>query len=398
MKKLFIKEKKINISDLLFGLAYLPWIYAWMFTSTYYKDILHPYAIIKFMQVFGIILLLLRLGLKSKIKVRSLIISILMIICGTVVSYNNQNASLVFYSVIIIVLASDMNLEKIVRWTMVGQICITLITIFSAFAGIIPNVISNSMAGGFSRIRYGMGYTYSTFLPNYLLSILIEYIYLKKNKKWKILEIAIFLICNMFTYYYTRTRLAFGMISVVLFAEFINIFRKHKVDKSVGGIFSIFTKWGVVLCAAFSILTTCFYDSSRKFLAFLNTLLSERLRFGKMGLIQHGVSLFGSDVVWETDASKYNYIDSSYINIMICYGLIVFLVVIVGFTIAGRFAAKENNRAMCLALLLWFARAVIDPQLFLLWFNPFLFLIGEAFSGILKKRRSENAVTSMRIQ
>ena len=68
MKKLFIKEKKINISDLLFGLAYLPWIYAWMFTSTYYKDILHPYAIIKFMQVFGIILLLLRLGLKSKIK------------------------------------------------------------------------------------------------------------------------------------------------------------------------------------------------------------------------------------------------------------------------------------------------------------------------------------------
>jgi len=51
-----------------------------------------------------------------------------------------------------------------------------------------------------------------------------------------------------------------------------------------------------------------------------------------------------------------------------------------------------------LALLLWFARAVIDPQLFLLWFNPFLFLIGEAFSGILKKRRSENAVTSMRIQ
>lgn len=178
MKKLFIKEKKINISDLLFGLAYLPWIYAWMFTPTYYKDILHPYAIIKFMQVFGIILLLLRLGLKSKIKIRSLIISILMIICGTVVSYNNQNASLVFYSVIIIVLASDMNLEKIVRWTMVGQICITLITIFSAFAGIIPNVISNSMAGGFSRIRYGMGYTYSTFLPNYLLSILIEYILL----------------------------------------------------------------------------------------------------------------------------------------------------------------------------------------------------------------------------
>ena len=108
--------------------------------------------------------------------------------------------------------------------------------------------------------------------------------------------------------------------------------------------------------------------------------------------------MFGSDVVWETDASKYNYIDSSYINIMICYGLIVFLVVIVGFTIAGRFAVKENNRAMCLALLLWFARAVIDPQLFLLWFNPFLFLIGEAFSGILKKRRSENAVTSMRIQ
>ena len=111
---------------------------------------------------------------------------------------------------------------------------------------------------------------------------------------------------------------------------------------------------------------------------FLNDVLSQRLRFGQNGLLQWGVSLFGTSVSWDIDASSYNYIDSSYVNILVCYGVIVFFIVVIGFTLSHRAVAKKGNEELCVCLMIWAFRGIIDPQLFLIWFNPFMFIIGKA--------------------
>ena len=83
----------------------------------------------------------------------------------------------------------------------------------------------------------------------------------------------------------------------------------------------------------------------------LNRLLSQRLRFVHLGMATWRIKLFGNSVTWNTDASQYNYIDSSYINILVCYGLIIFLVTVISLTILCIRSVQVKDRYLCIALL-----------------------------------------------
>ena len=106
--------------------------------------------------------------------------------------------------------------------------------------------------------------------------------------------------------------------------------------------------------------------------------MSGRIRLSQVGLQTWGVNLFGTSVNWNSESFNYNYIDSSYINILVCYGLVIFVIVIVGFTLVNLRAKQVQNFPLLFVLLMWAIRATIDPQLFLIWFNPFIFYIGKS--------------------
>lgn len=64
----------VKLNEFLFGLAFYPWLIAWLFTSTFYKDFIHPYGIIKTWEYVGLFFLLLKLML-GKSKIKSIIIT-----------------------------------------------------------------------------------------------------------------------------------------------------------------------------------------------------------------------------------------------------------------------------------------------------------------------------------
>ena len=165
------------------------------------------------------------------------------------------------------------------------------------------------------------------------------------------------------------------------FSEITTIYGKDKV------VFKTIVRNIYIIMAIASIGISAFYTSSVKWMRVLNDLLSQRLRFAKMGLINWGISIFGTSVQWDSDPSNYNYIDSSYVNILICYGGIILLIVIVGLSIAARYACKVNNHKLAVALTLWGVRAFVDPQLFLIWFNPFIFYVGVSLLNNYRQRR-----------
>ena len=175
-----MKFIKVNLNVLLFSLAYYPWVIAWMFSSTLLKDYLHPYVIINYWQYVGVVFLLVKFLLKHKINILSLLTTLFFIAVAFVVSYGNDNASFVFYSIFLIFSGADQNLEKIIKYTMILQIVCLLITVFSAVSGIVDNKVVTSTAGNMVRMRHNLGYTFTTFTPNYFLSIVLEYIFIKK--------------------------------------------------------------------------------------------------------------------------------------------------------------------------------------------------------------------------
>ncbi|HFI0659717.1 TPA: hypothetical protein ACGO4L_002220, partial [Streptococcus suis] len=137
---------------------------------------------------------------------------------------------------------------------------------------------------------------------------------------------------------------------------------------------------------------TVLYSPTNTIFVKLNLILSQRLRFAQQGLQNWGISLFGTSITWNSDATNYNYVDFSYINMLVSYGIIVFFIVIIGYTIYGFIIKKSNNEALTLVLWIWAIRASVDPQLFLLWFNPFLILVG---MGLLYNRKGKNDINYM---
>ena len=179
---------------------------------------------------------------------------------------------------------------------------------------------------------------------------------------------------NYLIYAYTKTRFAFVLIciAIILYIYLRKIIR-------VSNLLKMISDYSYIICSSLSFTLTFLYNINIKWMVSLNNLLSERLRFGKMGLQNIGITLFGKSVIWKTDAINYNYIDSSYINIGICYGILVLLIVVLTFTLILR---GEDNSILSLVLCLWAVKAFFDPQLFLIWFNPFMFLIGKKlFNG-----------------
>lgn len=383
---------QVKVNELLFGLAYYPWLIAWLFTSTYFKDMIHPYGIIGIWRYVGLGLLFLKFAL-GNVRVKALFYVPLIILLGYIVSHDNGNASFVGYTLALIFSARDIDFRKLIRNTMICQICVVTLVVTSALIGIIPNEVTLSFAGGIVRNRYGLGFTFTTFTPNFLLSILLEYIYLKGEKKWTIIEFFVFTVLNIFVYRYTETRLSFFMVFVLLFIVFTRRFIHFKAN------FSILRPLMTVvypLMAIISYLLSVLYYPGNQILSAINNTLSQRLRYGKQGLQMYPPSLFGQDIEWDTAATSYFYVDSSYINILISYGILVFLVVLVGYSIVMHRTLRNRDITLAIVLVFWSIRAGIDPQLFLLWFNPFLFLIARDFLSFKKEKVDD--ITHLRTQ
>ena len=168
----------VKLNEFLFGLAFYPWLIAWLFTSTFYKDFIHPYGIIKIWEYVGLFFLLLKFML-GKSKIKSIIITPIILLIGFIVSYDNGNASFVAYTLTLIYSSRDINFRNLVRNTMFCQIGVVGTVVVSSLLGIIPNELTLTYSGGVIRSRYGLGFNYTSFTPNYFLSILLEYVFLK---------------------------------------------------------------------------------------------------------------------------------------------------------------------------------------------------------------------------
>lgn len=387
--------KNDNLSNIMykiiFYIAYIPWITAWVFTSSKLKDVVHPYFIINSYSKISIIFLIVAIILRNKVNIKYSILGVVLAIIGGIVSYGNPNASFVFYTIVLLYFGADMKLESIIKITMIIQIIVVSITILSVYLHIIPNSAEFTNAGDIYRLRNDMGFTYTTFAPNYFLSIVLEYLFLKRKKLISPITLILLLIVNLYIYEQTRTRLSFIFSSILLVGYYFLYLYSNKIKK----IYML--KYSYIFGLIASFLLTIMFNPSKKFFGILNSILSQRLRYGQLGLKLWGIKPFGTSVTWDTNPATYNYVDSSYINIAICYGWIILIITILGYTLAMQFYAKKDI-ALCIILSVWAARAMIDPQLFLIWFNPFFFVVGIILFGDSKNKNGKDVINSMHIQ
>lgn len=286
-----------------------------------------------------------------------------------------------------IVSAHDIELEKIVKVSLFVHFACMFIIILSSVKGIIEDRIYSPGA----RNRSSLGYVYTTDSSNYFFHMILMYVYVKKEKiSWE--SIGALMLCNLLIYQLTDTKNSFYMGLFVLIVaalwKMIKVLRKNNLIYKLGSVFCV-----PILASVMMYLTFCF-DRNIPWMVKIDQLITGRLQLGYNGYKNYGIHLWGKAIewvggtIWYTgEEGVYNYVDSSYIQILLNFGILVFVLICLLFVLLGYKAAKKNDIYLSLVLLAIAVHSAIDPQLVWMAYNPFIMCYYYIYSKDAEKNK-----------
>ena len=343
--------------------------------------------------VIGISLILMIAGFVfySSISKRAFILGIILIVLCVLIRQESDRGKEIMIFTAVTFLGGLVDWKKTVRIFFVISSCsVAIILILYACGVLYPEYIGRS---GEDTVRYYLGFTYTAIPANYYFHIVLAYFFIKKSKI-NLVETIIVLATNYFLYVYTDTNAVFygilGLIIVLwVYRCFPQIFRLKYLK--------VLTVIVVPLLTATMVALSYMYTPMNSTFTKLDKLLNNRLALGNTAIEKYGIHLFGNDVTWsnytgrygENVYDKYFFVDSSYVNILLTFGIVILVIICVGYALLGRKLFEEKRYMSCIVLILFAIHCATDHHLFEVRYNPFMVLLGFIFinKGLTLKRR-----------
>ena len=231
----------------------------------------------------------------------------------------------------------------------------------ASLTGAIPDLVYTNTGHDFLmfNVRHSFGIQYPTDFAAYVFFILTGfYIAFDRNKKLTVPKGIIGLIITIVVYLFCLARLDCGCMFILTVGMIaVRAFDKHFGEEPKGAanvikkIYEQVCIWSMPILATLFIGLTLMYRPDSPFLSKLDRLLSGRLALGSTGFKNHDVHLMGryfsmSGYGGSTDIKAanelYDFLDSSYVNCLLRYGLIFMIVVAAAFVFIG-FKYKKNH-------------------------------------------------------
>ncbi len=272
--------------------------------------------------------------------------------------------------------------EKIINMTAKLQLFyLTLIVMLSQIGVLTDFVFVN---GG--RLRHGLGFGWTTNGPIIYFYFCLSMIYLHRRKisRWMLLLLEV---GNIWFYHMTKTRFTFVLMTAfIVFILFETTNRKKwKLLSKLDRLYILYP----FLMAAISVAAVLLYDPSNRVWISVNDLISNRLILGKNAFTEYGLTLFGNEIEWigysigrstRDLAVGYNYVDSSYLQLGLNYGLLSLIAVLTLYSIGIKKAIKARDYYLVMIYVCILTFALTEPQLMNFAFNPFpLLTFGTAY-------------------
>lgn len=367
----FISENK----EYLFWLAYIMYIAELLFFTSVYREFDSMRLFLIYVRNIACIIVCMKVlldflyGEYSKKELVLITVGTVLLIVSA--KFSGSKTMLVYW--VFIIAAHDIELERIVKAAVMVHFACMLIIIASSVWGIIEDRIYTQ---GSDRVRASLGYLYTTDSSNYFFRMILMYIYVKKEKiSWE--SIGALELCNILLFKFTDTRNAFVLGTLALFVAGVwKLFRRLRNNNIIYKAGAVLT---MPIMSAIMICLTFFYNPQIKWMWSLNKFINERLSLGYSAYKNYGLHLWGKSIQWIggannyiTYSGEYNYVDSSYVQIILNYGIIIFLLVCLLFIVLGWKASKINDIYLILVLVIIALHSALDPQLFWMAFNPFI--------------------------
>lgn len=261
----------------------------------------------------------------------------------------------------------------------VYAICQGFILLFIPFLssfGLLSNVMFDA-----DRLRQGMGFTWTTTAPMMLFFFILT-IYKIQNTKMSSFTVYLFALSVLWLYFLTNTRMVF--LCSLLFLVLILLTNKWPrwFDFTEQRWFYYVLVILPLFLAMLSFVLVMFYDQNNAIFKILNKVLSGRLSLTQKAVQRYGIHLLGENIEWmghglETvRASKYIYVDISYMNILINFGVIVLGGVIYFYSKLLAVSWRRKDRPMMMIIVFILLLSFIEVRLINPLYNPFILLFG----------------------
>lgn len=322
--------------------------------------------------LFLVVLLLgLRFLYTMRVSYKYLILSILLLLSGVLVYFQTNRLNFLVYSMLLVLLV-NVDMKVVLRnYVIVAGILVVGVFLLS-LVGMVPNLQYNR-AG---VIRNSFGFIYPTDFASHCFYLFLAISYLLKDKLiWTRSLFGVLL--SAFIIKYCDARL--NALSILL-ATVIFIYFYYSNEKKLK-IFALLPYSAVVFASVVTYLSYKF-SWSDPFLVSINKLITGRLGLGRNAFDTFGVHLFGTrNVQFIGSGGKtesvigYNYVDSSYVQMLFTYGIVPVVLLIIIYVVASRKQYKDGQYLLVAILSLIAFNCMIEAFWFVPTYNIFMFLL-----------------------
>ena len=307
---------------------------------------------------------------------KKIILVLILIAIILFVGLNIDQTYMMFVTVALVFGTKGLDFNNIVKWYFwVGFIfCIT--TIIGNQIGLIKDrdvyidVLSSRLSFALSGKRLSFGYVWPTNFSTHCFFILLSYWYIRKAEL-SLKEMLLFVFLAITILYYTDAKLGVGCILLLPIMTFFYRLTRNTQLK----IYAVLI-YSIPLFSILAIICTMMYQYSNFTWFFIDSvLLAGRLRLGNEAIAMYGTPLWGQELRMfgaETERQYYNFIDSSFIQLIVIYGIVYTILIILAYTIIAYKAYQRKDYVLILAVLMTGISGLIAQHFLQICMNPFL--------------------------
>ena len=290
----------------------------------------------------------------------------------------NRDGLLDINVLLLVFSARDIDFRKLLGTFSVATFLVLCLTIYASQQGMIANMFMNADGG----YRFSLGFNYVSFASQRLFFALCTYL-MFRGKRISYPELLVFLLATIYMYQQTSTSSPFYLSILILTYALLSI-KIFKKEFIIGNFLSkALAQYGFIVALAV-ILYFCFYSSGNLF-HLVDQFTHNRLRLSVDGFRNFGVSWLGQPISFTTldmfgnFTSNYNYIDSSFVQLLVIDGLIVSAFMLFALTKVMKYFISIQKDIVLACLGIMIIHGMFDPQMLVLRYSPLILFISRLF-------------------
>lgn len=258
---------------------------------------------------------------------------IFILLCSFLVSYQNTGYIELLDTAFLILGAKGLNYQSVLKTYLLVKVMFIISIVLGSQLGILENLVYNQHG----RIRESFGFIYPTDFAAQVFFVIGAWAILRQMRLTGF-ELAGMVLLAVFLKWKCDARTSTICIlcivgSVILLKVAEHFGKQNSICEKIQKILKIGFLSSPYIFAGFMILACRFYNPDNSILAWINKITTQRLRLGKKTFDNYNVNLFGQYIEMAGNGgttekpADYTFIDCSYNNILMRFGLVVFAVV-----------------------------------------------------------------------